>query len=53
MRPLSREDAGHLNWLEGRLDGEKRFQKLILNVGSHAYNRDDGVLVVPFALLGS
>jgi predicted AAA+ superfamily ATPase len=50
---VTKEDASHLNWLEGRLDGGKRFQKLILNVGSHVYNRDDGVLVVPFALLGS
>ncbi|MDR1775848.1 MAG: DUF4143 domain-containing protein [Actinomycetes bacterium] len=45
-------DVVHLNWLAGRLSGYQ-VQKLVLNTGSHAYTRADGVHVVPAVLLGA
>jgi predicted AAA+ superfamily ATPase len=47
------DDADELNWLEGQLGDSRRFIKIVVNTGTHAYRRPDKVLVVPFALLGS
>ncbi len=50
---ILKADVSQLNWLESKLDDTKRFVKVIVTVGSHAYRREDGVLVIPFALLRS
>jgi predicted AAA+ superfamily ATPase len=50
---ITKGDADQLNWLENKMGPGKHIQKVIVSVGSHTYMRDDGVLVVPFALLGS
>jgi len=41
----------HLNWLDRELDDEL-LDKLIITTGSEAYRRQDGVAVIPAALLG-
>ncbi|HEY5342760.1 MAG TPA: DUF4143 domain-containing protein [Solirubrobacteraceae bacterium] len=41
----------HLNWLEREL-GDEMLDKVIITTGSQAYRRQDGVAVVPAALLG-
>lgn len=41
----------HLNWLRGRI-GDDMLDAVILTTGSDAYRRDDGIAVVPLALLG-
>jgi uncharacterized protein len=45
------EDVKHLNWLERQI-GDDLVDKVIITAGQLAYRRDDGVLVVPAALLG-
>jgi hypothetical protein len=44
-------DARHLHWLKEQL-GEQLTDMVIVNTGSAAYRRQDGVAVVPLALLG-
>lgn len=41
----------HLNWLDSEL-GDELLDKLIITTGSEAYRRQDGVAVIPAALLG-
>lgn len=41
----------HLNWLQREL-GDELLDKIIVTTGSEAYRRQDGVAVVPAALLG-
>lgn len=41
----------HLNWLERKL-GDELLDKVVITAGSQAYRRQDGVAVVPAALLG-
>ncbi|HEX9775975.1 MAG TPA: DUF4143 domain-containing protein [Actinomycetota bacterium] len=41
----------HLEWLRGRI-GDDLLDAVILTTGSDAYRREDGVAVVPLALLG-
>jgi predicted AAA+ superfamily ATPase len=41
----------HLNWLDREL-GDEMLDKLMITTGSEAYRRQDGVAVVPAALLG-
>jgi len=41
----------HLNWLEREL-GDEMLDKIVITTGSQAYRRQDGVAVVPAALLG-
>lgn len=44
-------DVRHLNWLHEQL-GERVVAKVVVTTGPLAYRRPDGVVVVPFALLG-
>jgi len=44
-------DARHLNWLAGAFP-ERHITKVILYTGAYAYTREDGVRVIPAALLG-
>lgn len=44
-------DVAHLRWLANKLGGELR-DAVLLNTGTHAYRRTDGIAVVPIALLG-
>ena len=44
-------DVRHLNWLHGAI-GERLAARVVVNSGSYAYRRPDGVFVVPLALLG-
>ncbi|MDR1265683.1 MAG: DUF4143 domain-containing protein [Propionibacteriaceae bacterium] len=52
---LSAAPTGHdlrgLNWLRDRI-GDQVADRVCLTTGPHAYRRDDGVAVVPLALLG-
>ncbi|MDR1853221.1 MAG: DUF4143 domain-containing protein [Propionibacteriaceae bacterium] len=45
------KDVKSLNWLEEQM-GDRMLDKVIVNTGSMAYRRPDGVAVVPLALLG-
>jgi predicted AAA+ superfamily ATPase len=47
----SNRDTVHLHWLGTKLDEEKKCVKAIINTGTHAYRREDGVYVIPFGLL--
>lgn len=44
-------DVRHLNWLHSKI-GDRLVDRLIVNTGTTAYRRPDGVGVVPLALLG-
>lgn len=48
---VSDRDTAHLRWLRERL-GPDLVDSVIVTTGQHAYRRDDGVAVVPLALLG-
>jgi len=41
----------HLNWLKEQL-GDKLLDAVVVNTGSDAYRRKDGIAVVPLSLLG-
>lgn len=45
-------DARHLNWLDEKI-GDRLLDKVVLCTGPRAYRRQDGVAVVPLALLGA
>lgn len=45
------EDTKHLVWMRNKL-GDYLLDALIVNTGRYAYRRDDGIGVVPLALLG-
>ena len=45
------EDVRHLHWLKERL-GADVLDMVVISTGAYAYRRDDGVAVVPAALLG-
>lgn len=45
------DDCKHLRWLRGEL-GYRWADGIVVNTGSEAYRRDDGIAVVPAALLG-
>ncbi len=45
------DDVRHLTWLRNRL-GDELLDSVIITTGSHAYRREDGIAVVPAALLG-
>ncbi len=47
----SERDGGHLQWLEREV-GDELIDKVIVTTGSTAYRRQDGIAVVPAALLG-
>jgi uncharacterized protein len=44
-------DVKHLRWLRDRL-GQQVIDAVVITTGPHAYRRDDGIAVVPAALLG-
>jgi predicted AAA+ superfamily ATPase len=44
-------DVQHLLWLRSQL-GEQLVDAAIVTTGTHAYRREDGIAVVPAALLG-
>ena len=44
-------DVRHLNWLQAQL-GDRLVDRLVVTTGEFAYRRQDGVAVVPLALLG-
>jgi len=48
---ITNNDVRHLKWLRDNLKG-KLIDALVVNTGPVAYRRDDGVAVVPAALLG-
>lgn len=50
-RSVSGADARHLAWLGEKL-GDRVLDRVIVNTGPSAYRRDDGIAVVPLALLG-
>lgn len=43
-------DIKHLNWLRDQL-GDRLLDAIVINTGSHAYRRADGIGVVPLSLL--
>jgi predicted AAA+ superfamily ATPase len=45
------KDVRHLNWLQDEL-GDRVADRVVITTGEYAYRRDDGVAVVPLALLG-
>jgi uncharacterized protein len=51
-RSVDSEDAKHLTWLKDKL-GDRVLDQVIITTGPSAYRRkEDGVAVVPLALLG-
>jgi len=50
-RTVGDGDVRHLRWLAGQL-GDQLLDALIVTTGGEAYRREDGVAVVPAALLG-
>jgi predicted AAA+ superfamily ATPase len=50
-RSVSDDDTKHLAWLRQRL-GDRLLDRVFVNTGPQAYRRQDGVAVVPLALLG-
>ncbi|MFI5429290.1 hypothetical protein [Aeromicrobium sp. UC242_57] len=48
---VSDKDVRPLNWLHSQL-GDRVVERVLVNTGPRAYRRDDGVAVVPLALLG-
>lgn len=51
-RSVSADDGKHLRWLKDRL-GDRVLDQVIVTTGPRAYRREDGIAVVPLALLGS
>jgi predicted AAA+ superfamily ATPase len=47
----SERDARHLHWLEREI-GDELLDRVIVTTGGTAYRREDGIAVVPAALLG-
>ena len=45
------EHVSHLNWLKEQL-GDRLLDAVVVNTGSDAYRRKDGIAVVPLGLLG-
>lgn len=50
-RAVSDKDVGHLTWLDQKL-GDRVLDRVVLTTGPTAYRRQDGIAVVPLALLG-
>src|SRR4029077_887373 len=48
---VAENDVKHLHWLRGRI-GDQLLDAVLITTGTEAYRRDDGVAVVPAALLG-
>lgn len=45
------QDVRHLRWLRDELKGDL-LDAIVITTGAHAYRREDGIAVVPAALLG-
>ncbi len=45
------DDVRHLRWLRSKL-GDDLLDAVVVTTGQHAYRREDGIAVVPAALLG-
>ena len=45
------EHVSHLKWLKEKL-GDRLLDAVVVNTGSDAYRRKDGIGVVPLSLLG-
>jgi uncharacterized protein len=50
-RTVSNDDLRHLKWLKEKL-GDRVLDQVIITTGPQAYRREDGIAVVPLALLG-
>jgi hypothetical protein len=50
-RTVTTADTKHLTWLKQKL-GDRVLDQVILTTGPSAYRREDGIAVVPLALLG-
>jgi hypothetical protein len=50
-RSVSSDDTKHLTWLQQKL-GDRVLDQVIVTTGPQAYRREDGIAVVPLALLG-
>jgi predicted AAA+ superfamily ATPase len=50
-RSVSSDDAKHLTWLKQKL-GDSVLDQVIITTGPTAFRREDGIAVVPLALLG-
>jgi predicted AAA+ superfamily ATPase len=48
---VAENDVKHLHWLRGRI-GDQLLDAVLITTGTEAYRRDDGIAVVPAALLG-
>jgi len=49
---VSDDDVKHLRWLRGKL-GRDLLDAVVITTGPSAYRRQDGIAVVPLALLGA
>lgn len=50
-RQIGKEDVDHLHWLRNRL-GSRWIDGAVINTGPFAHRRQDGIAVIPLALLG-
>ena len=50
-RSISSDGARHVRWLKQKL-GERVLDQIVITTGPQAYRREDGIAVVPLALLG-
>jgi uncharacterized protein len=50
-RTISTKDTKHLTWLREKL-GNRVLDQVVLTTGPAAYRREDGIAVIPLALLG-
>ena len=48
---VDEDDVRHLHWLHAQLGDDLR-DAVLVNTGTHAYRRADGIAVVPMCLLG-
>ncbi len=48
---VAENDIKHFRWLRGRI-GDQLLDAVLITTGTEAYRRDDGIAVVPAALLG-
>ena len=48
---VAENDVKHLHWLRGRI-GDQLLDAVLITTGTEAYRRDDGIAIVPAALLG-
>ncbi len=48
---VNADDTKHLTWLKGRI-GDQLLDTVLVTTGTEAYRREDGIAVVPAALLG-